>query len=305
MHEQVRARPGRGLFQGQAELFRGLAGGLLQTDEELPDGGVFFQHAGEGLGLGHEVAAQHAHGQFGMFRGQAAHDRREAVAPGTKDIGEIEEVHGRSIRFWPGKGRPGRGAARQEGDGRRPHGEKENFLIFLLTGGPLWGNVLSCRGAVAQLGERLNGIQEVRSSILLSSTKKGNQGLRKRRPFFRFWRRNTDGKSRSSDEPRLFSYPAGGAGGEEDCPVAHTVHHMATAFALAPPARASPWPDVFPSCRPGASALWPLRPVRCSGAPCSCTGRCGSSCRPRRSSSSASRRSMPAVTAWTPCPTIP
>ena len=174
--------------------------------------------------------------------------------------------------------------------------EKSLFLIFPLTAGVFLGSMHFCRGAVAQLGERLNGIQEVRSSILLSSTKKGNQGLRKRRPFFRFWRRNTDGKSRSSDEPRLFSYPAGGAGGEEDCPVAHTVHHRAAVFA---------WPDDFPSCWPGASALWPLRPVRCSGAPCSCTGRCGSRCRPRRSSSSASRRSMPAVTAWTPCPTIP
>ena len=68
MHEQVRARTGHGLFQGLAEMFRGLAGGLLQAGEEFPDGGVFFQHAGEGLGLVHKVAAQHAHGQFGMFR---------------------------------------------------------------------------------------------------------------------------------------------------------------------------------------------------------------------------------------------
>ena len=32
-------------------------------------------------------------------------------------------------------------------------------------------NLISLIGVVAQLGERLNGIQEVRSSILLSSTK--------------------------------------------------------------------------------------------------------------------------------------
>ena len=32
-------------------------------------------------------------------------------------------------------------------------------------------------GAVAQLGERLNGIQEVRSSILLSSTKYKREGI--------------------------------------------------------------------------------------------------------------------------------
>ena len=106
MHEQVRARTGNGPFQGLAEMLRGLAGGLLQAGEELPDGGVFFQHAGEGLGLVHEVAAQNAHGQFGMIRDQTAHDRREAVAPGTKHVSEIEEVHARSIRFWPGKERP-------------------------------------------------------------------------------------------------------------------------------------------------------------------------------------------------------
>ena len=35
-----------------------------------------------------------------------------------------------------------------------------------------------CRGAVAQLGERLNGIQEVVSSILSSSTKKANEAGR-------------------------------------------------------------------------------------------------------------------------------
>ena len=183
--------------------------------------------------------------------------------------------------------------------------EKSLFLIFPLTARVFLGSMHFCRGAVAQLGERLNGIQEVRSSILLSSTKKGNQGLRKRRPFFRFWRRNTDGKSRSSDEPRLFSYPAGGAGGEEDFHVAHTAHHRATAFALAATGAGVALAGRFSILPAGASALWPLRPVRCSGAPCCCTGRCGSSCRPRRSSSSASRRSMPAVTAWTPCPTIP
>ncbi len=44
-------------------------------------------------------------------------------------------------------------------------------------GGPPTGRCASMRdlptsGAVAQLGERLNGIQEVRSSILLGSTKR-------------------------------------------------------------------------------------------------------------------------------------
>ena len=33
------------------------------------------------------------------------------------------------------------------------------------------GNMIAPRGAVAQLGERLNGIQEVASSILVSSTR--------------------------------------------------------------------------------------------------------------------------------------
>ena len=101
-------------------------------------------------------------------------------------------------------------------------------------------------------------------------------------------------------------YISADVGGEEDFHVAHTVHHMATAFALwRPPARASRWPGVFPSCWPGASALWPPLSIRCSGAPCSCTGRHSRSSRPRRSSSSASRRSMLAATAWIPCPTIP
>ena len=196
MHEQVRARTGHGLFQGLAEMFRGLAGGLLQAGEEFPDGGVFFQHAGEGLGLVHKVAAQHAHGQFGMFRRQTAHDRREAVAPGTKYVGEIEEVHGRSIRFWPGKERPGREPC---GRGRRGGplpwwGDGKTFLIFLLTEELLFGNVPSCRGAVAQLGERLNGIQEVRSSILLSSTKKEIRVCGNADPFFVSGHRNTDSK---------------------------------------------------------------------------------------------------------------
>ena len=72
-----------------------------------------------------------------------------------------------------------------------------------------------------------------------------------------------------------------------------------------PPVRASRWPGVFPSCWPGASALWPRPCIRCSGAPCSCTGRRSRRSRPRPSSSSASRRSMPDATAWIPCPTIP
>ena len=44
-------------------------------------------------------------------------------------------------------------------------------------------------GAVAQLGERLNGIQEVRSSILLSSTRVKGKGFgRLPEPFFLFGR---------------------------------------------------------------------------------------------------------------------
>ncbi len=45
------------------------------------------------------------------------------------------------------------------------------FWLFSLTGPGFLGSMHFCRGAVAQLGERLNGIQEVRSSILLSSTR--------------------------------------------------------------------------------------------------------------------------------------
>jgi hypothetical protein len=40
-----------------------------------------------------------------------------------------------------------------------------------LTERPALGNMGAPRGAVAQLGERLNGIQEVASSILVSSTR--------------------------------------------------------------------------------------------------------------------------------------
>ncbi len=48
---------------------------------------------------------------------------------------------------------------------------RKNFRHFLLTTRTASGSIHSCHGAVAQLGERLNGIQEVRSSILLSSTR--------------------------------------------------------------------------------------------------------------------------------------
>ena len=52
------------------------------------------------------------------------------------------------------------------------------------TGGRDHYNVVLNKGAVAQLGERLNGIQEVRGSIPLSSTK-GNQYVRQsRRAYF-------------------------------------------------------------------------------------------------------------------------
>ena len=43
-------------------------------------------------------------------------------------------------------------------------------------------------GVVAQLGERLNGIQEVRSSILLSSTKnKKGKNVNNRSSLFSTW----------------------------------------------------------------------------------------------------------------------
>ena len=49
-----------------------------------------------------------------------------------------------------------------------------------------------CRGAVAQLGERFNGIEEVRSSILLSSTiymeaRPREQGTGAERPLAQEW----------------------------------------------------------------------------------------------------------------------
>ncbi len=57
----------------------------------------------------------------------------------------------------------------------------ENDLTLLLTKTSSYGILCFLRvttqgtyGAVAQLGERLNGIQEVRSSILLSSTSNHN-----------------------------------------------------------------------------------------------------------------------------------
>ena len=62
--------------------------------------------------------------------------------------------------------------------------EKSLFLIFPLTARVFLGSMHFCRGAVAQLGERLNGIQEVRSSILLSSTKKEIRVCGNASPFF-------------------------------------------------------------------------------------------------------------------------
>ena len=64
--------------------------------------------------------------------------------------------------------------------------EKSLFLIFSLTARVFLGSMHFCRGAVAQLGERLNGIQEVRSSILLSSTKKEIRVCGNADPFFVF-----------------------------------------------------------------------------------------------------------------------
>ena len=81
---------------------------------------------------------------------------------------------------------------------------EKTFLIFLLTRKRLFGNVPSCRGAVAQLGERLNGIQEVRSSILLSSTKKEIRVCGNADPFFVSGPGSQTAQSRSSAEPRLF-----------------------------------------------------------------------------------------------------
>ena len=89
-----------------------------------------------------------------------------------------------------GRGRKVRPGAVRVGKEGRPFAVvgrwKKTFLIFLLTEGLLFGNVPSCRGAVAQLGERLNGIQEVRSSILLSSTKKEIRVCGNADPFFVF-----------------------------------------------------------------------------------------------------------------------
>jgi hypothetical protein len=47
--------------------------------------------------------------------------------------------------------------------------ESESFVIFLLTISIKWAKILSI-GGLAQLGERLHGMQEVTSSILVSST---------------------------------------------------------------------------------------------------------------------------------------
>ena len=54
--------------------------------------------------------------------------------------------------------------------------------FFCLTAGKIFGKTFSCHGVVAQLGERLNGIQEAKSSILFSSTI--FQGRMQVRPFF-------------------------------------------------------------------------------------------------------------------------
>jgi hypothetical protein len=61
----------------------------------------------------------------------------------------------------------------------------QHLLKKLLTEKNCPDIVRVCFGAVAQLGERLNGIQEVVSSILISSTK-SQKGLRQRKPFFHF-----------------------------------------------------------------------------------------------------------------------
>ena len=107
-----------------------------------------------------------------------------------------------------GRGRKVRPGAVRVGKEGRPFAVvgrwKKTFLIFLLTEGLLFGNVPSCRGAVAQLGERLNGIQEVRSSILLSSTKKEIRVCGNADPFFVSGHRSTDSKKAGAMSPGFF-----------------------------------------------------------------------------------------------------
>ena len=66
-----------------------------------------------------------------------------------------------------------------EGKGaKKSAGVRKNRLTFF---GPRVDSLFVERGAVAQLGERLNGIQEVVGSIPSSSTKKNAKGLPRNR----------------------------------------------------------------------------------------------------------------------------
>ena len=54
---------------------------------------MLFQHLGNALRAFHEIAAQNPDRQGWMVSAQTAHDGNESVAPGTKDVGNVQQMH--------------------------------------------------------------------------------------------------------------------------------------------------------------------------------------------------------------------
>ena len=107
-----------------------------------------------------------------------------------------------------GRGRKVRPGAVRAGKEGRPFavvGRWKNFFDFFVDrGAAFWQCAFLPRGcsSVGRALEWHSRGQEFNSPQL---HQKGNQGLRKRRPFFRFWpRKHRQQKSRGSSEPRPF-----------------------------------------------------------------------------------------------------
>ena len=141
------------------------------------------------------------------------------------------------------KGPSGRGTGGDGGAGLRGLRGRENFFDFFVDrGAAFWQCVFLPRGcsSVGRALEWHSRGQEFNSPQL---HQKGNQGLRKRRPFFRFWPRKSGSAKPELSRAPAFSYPAGRRG---SCG-----HRRAGAYAGTVAWRPLPIPPVSPAERVG------------------------------------------------------
>ena len=144
------------------------------------------------------------------------------------------------------KGPSGRGTGGDGGAGLRGLWGRENFFDFFVDrGAAFWQCAFLPRGcsSVGRALEWHSRGQEFNSPQL---HQKGNQGLRKRRPFFRFCPRKSGSTKPELSRAPAFSYPAG---------------RRAPADTGGPERMPGPWPDG--PCRYHRSA-------RLKGPECAC-----------------------------------